>query len=116
MSRETVKTLDGINDIVRFEWHNLEYIILQHSGVEFWTATMNSAMMVRSLEDKTPKIRMLFDRYIRRTRVTISYHTKMKCELIKRLTKHGKLVRDDNDMVAIKLAVPFNESRMRCMS
>lgn len=112
---EDIKKLISVNDIVRYEWHNREFIILQHSGQSFWTATMNSAMFIKNLLPDSPKLRNIFDRYINKSRVVLSYHEKMKKKLITNLKKHGKVVVDTSDLLVFELKKPFQDPEIRKM-
>jgi hypothetical protein len=111
-----ITNLENKNQIISYEGQNHQYIILFPTSKEFWSATLNSALIL-FYEYQKPlglgnRLHSTMDYYLKHPRIYTAYNATQYQNIKQNAKKVGlKVVRDDEKLLALELPHPLPDSK-----
>lgn len=100
------------NEVVRFEKDNFDKVVLMPSG-QFWNATEHSAFFMLKVLGSKARIHVLYDNYIKRERVFVSYNAQQAAVIKAEAAKKYEILRDDPSIFMFSLKKKIDPTQVR---
>lgn len=100
------------NEVVRFEKDNFDKVVLMPSG-QFWNATEHSAFFMIKVLGSKARVHVLYDNYIKRERVFVSYNAQQAAVVKAEAMKKYEILRDDPSIFMFSLKKKIEPAQIK---